>query len=854
MEELLCAVCGGQIEINSTETLGTCLYCGTINTISTNHKKKQNLFNRATHLRLNKDFHGSMKTYEKLLDEDQTDAEAHWGLVLSRYGIEYIKDNKRGEYLPTLHRMQKKSILLDIDYRDALTYARPESRRIYEERAQRIDDIYKKYEVLTENEPSYDVFICYKETDDRTGRRTKDSVYAHEIYTALTKAGMKVFFARKTLEGKLGLDFEPLIFSALNSAKIMIVVATSSENVNAVWVRNEWERYLELCEEKDSDKNIIPVYYGMTPYDLPDELSSKQSLNMENLGFMQDLLDGIKKLSQQKAYSTSSMPYYGGFNIGALLKRGQLALEDHNWEGAQNYYDQVLNMDAENGNAYLGLFLASQESESIDMLISNRLTLTQNAESQVKCMELDDAGVIEKAAQQYCLDGYFSSEDIKTRYNFDRNYLSYVLGRQKQIAEEMNFWENDILLNKIMRFGDEQTKQHLLDTKEKIISAMQQRIIEAEDDEKKKRNSLKESYESHLMVSAKKVEEEYDQACERKERDHEIEIKKKYEETSCKVLTGKNAREILKELQHIQGFYRNAKYCTEPKEMNLSKRISQCKKRMKWRKIRPFVILVTVAASSGGIVLAFKWNYKQALQCAENREYDKAENIERSIGFYYKSLDQELLFIKAQNLLEDGDREGAAEIIYDLNHEGCQQLVEEYDLESTNAFKFEEARDLLSCGEYIEAMEQFYELGGYKNSSDYAKNSVIQYIESGTWINDTNSTYFQHENMIIVGDHEGPLTVSNASTDLFKGTPTLYKITDIDLGYIPDNSTFMFNLTLKEHDTEEEFTISVLNLTSESFEIYNVGRYGRTDERPDYFDTYFDNEWKRLTKKSLLPW
>lgn len=357
MEELLCAVCGGQIEVNSTETLGTCLYCGTVNTISANYKKKQNLFNKATHLRLNRDFHRSMKTYEKLLDEDHTDAEAHWGLVLSRYGIEYVKDNKSGEYLPTLHRMQNKSILSDIDYKDALTYARPGARRIYEERAHRIDDIYKKYETITRNEPSYDVFICYKETDENTGKHTKDSVFAHEIYTALTREGLKVFFARKTLEGKLGLDFEPLIFSALNSAKVMVVVATSLENVNAVWVRNEWERYLELCEEENSDKNIIPVYYGITAYDLPDELSSKQSLNMENLGFMQDLLDGIKKLSQRKENGKFKEMENGGDS--RLVQNAATYLKLNNYEMADETYTQIIKEYPEDYRGWWGKIICS---------------------------------------------------------------------------------------------------------------------------------------------------------------------------------------------------------------------------------------------------------------------------------------------------------------------------------------------------------------------------------------------------------------------------------------------------------------------------------------------------------------
>ena len=82
------------------------------------------------------------------------------------------------------------------------------------------------------------MFICYKETDD-SGSRTKDSTLAQDIYYQLTNEGYKVFFSRITLEDKLGQQYEPYIFAALNSAKVMLVIGTKAEYFNAVWVKNE---------------------------------------------------------------------------------------------------------------------------------------------------------------------------------------------------------------------------------------------------------------------------------------------------------------------------------------------------------------------------------------------------------------------------------------------------------------------------------------------------------------------------------------------------------------------------------------------------------------------------------------
>ena len=64
-----------------------------------------------------------------------------------------------------------------------------------------------------------------------------------------------VFFSRITLEDKLGTAYEPYIFAALNSSKVMVVLGTKPEYFNAVWVKNEWSRYLSLI--KNGEKKIL---------------------------------------------------------------------------------------------------------------------------------------------------------------------------------------------------------------------------------------------------------------------------------------------------------------------------------------------------------------------------------------------------------------------------------------------------------------------------------------------------------------------------------------------------------------------------------------------------------------------
>ena len=78
-----------------------------------------------------------------------------------------------------------------------------------------------------------------------------------------------MFFSRITLEDKIGTAYEPYIFSALNSAKVMVVLGTRAEYFQAAWVKNEWSRYLALIRNGEK-KMLIPAYRDMDPYDLPE--------------------------------------------------------------------------------------------------------------------------------------------------------------------------------------------------------------------------------------------------------------------------------------------------------------------------------------------------------------------------------------------------------------------------------------------------------------------------------------------------------------------------------------------------------------------------------------------------------
>lgn len=365
MSTLKCKMCGGTLEINENETTATCEYCGTEQTIpKITDDVIGNLFNRANTLRLKSEFDKAEEIYNKIVGLDNTQSEAYWGIILCKYGIEYVEDPTTYKRVPTCHRTSYDAITADEDYKLAIQYADISQKIIYEAEAKAIDEIQKGILTISQNEKPYDVFICYKETDE-SGKRTQDSVLANDIYHQLTQEGFKVFYAAITLEDKLGQEYEPYIFAALNSAKVMLVIGSKPEYFTAVWVKNEWSRYLKLMKA-DRSKLLIPCYKDMDAYELPEEFAHLQAQDMGKIGFINDIVRGIKKVinkdePKSAVKETAAAGQAVNSAVAPLLKRISLFLEDGNWQEADEYCERVLDSDPENAQAYLYKLMAKME-------------------------------------------------------------------------------------------------------------------------------------------------------------------------------------------------------------------------------------------------------------------------------------------------------------------------------------------------------------------------------------------------------------------------------------------------------------------------------------------------------------
>ena len=357
-----CKMCGGDLNIQEGNPICECEFCGTTQTVpQVDNEKKANLFNRANRLRMGAEFDRAASVYASITAEFPEEAEAYWGLCLCKYGIEYVDDPATREKIPTCHRTLSESIMDDGDFIQACENADAIAKKLYREEAKAIDRLQQDILNIVANEKPYDAFICYKETDEE-GNRTEDSVIAQDIYETLTGKGLKVFFSRITLEDKLGQQYEPYIYSALHSAKVMIAIGTKFEYYDAAWVKNEWARFLDMMRS-DKGKTIIPCYKGIDAYDMPREFKNLQAQDMGKIGWLQDLTRGVLKLCGKGQQTPEVQPVVQSHDpsVDSLLRRAFVFLEDHKWESAKEYAEKVLDHQVENGQAYLVELMATRE-------------------------------------------------------------------------------------------------------------------------------------------------------------------------------------------------------------------------------------------------------------------------------------------------------------------------------------------------------------------------------------------------------------------------------------------------------------------------------------------------------------
>ena len=504
MAIIKCKACSADLHIIPGESTAICEYCGVEQTVpNPDNEKKMTLFTRAHRLRAACDFDKAAAVYESIVAEFTEEAEAYWGLVLCKYGIEYVDDTATGRKVPTCHRSSFDSVLDDPNYEQAMECADDVAAALYRQEAKLLENIRKKIIEVSSREEGYDIFICYKETDPKTGDRTPDSVLAQDIYRELTHEGYRVFFSRITLETHLGENYEPYIFAALNSSKIMLAVGTTYVNFHSTWVVNEWSRYLKLIAA-GQQKTLIPCYKDIDIEDLPKEFQKLQGQNFNKLGAMQDLVHGVEKiLPLQKAAPVQEKIYIQNPTgtadmLTPILQRGAMALEDFDWNKADSFYEKALNMDAQCAEAYLGKFLLQNKVRSLNELLLLRKKTIAAAKATTVTANIDRSDEADLRSKYYIPD-YLPYSKIDALLAFDSSFPSTLESCSEIYNNQLQWVNQNKDLARARKYATGKLKDQVENFAHNLLDPLEKNYKAAHAHFDQKYDELTLKYEKHLQ-------------------------------------------------------------------------------------------------------------------------------------------------------------------------------------------------------------------------------------------------------------------------------------------------------------------------------------------------------------------
>ena len=187
VEQLKCYNCGGDVIIGENPFIGICSNCFAEVPLPKDLVSLGQAYSHANSLLSASRFQEAKDAFQEILVKAPLEASACWGYAVSEYGIEFVQDPATAQLLPTLHRLSNTRFSDFFYVQKAIEYA-PDyyTKEFYTAQSQLIDSIQSQSLQISRKEDPYDVFICYKKTEEGE-RRTADRTDSPRIQDLLRR-------------------------------------------------------------------------------------------------------------------------------------------------------------------------------------------------------------------------------------------------------------------------------------------------------------------------------------------------------------------------------------------------------------------------------------------------------------------------------------------------------------------------------------------------------------------------------------------------------------------------------------------------------------------------------------------
>lgn len=269
MAEFRCTYCGKNVPIIDAQEVVKCPDCGVMLILPKNRTCSFLRRLERGNFLLNKNrFDEAQSVFEALKKESPDDFCLHLAILYCKIGLgASLKDNK---FQFTINRLRFLAMQLDSSYIQAKKCASSSQQVLIDSFLPEIERVYRQELNLSREQSPCDIFIVCRKTGF-SGKESMEFAAAKVLYDQLTKLGFSVYSPDINTPDLQQHEREPMIFSALSTSKVMIVLGSKAEAFYYPWVKDAWTRFIPLIKN-GGKKQVIPAFMNITKFELPEEL------------------------------------------------------------------------------------------------------------------------------------------------------------------------------------------------------------------------------------------------------------------------------------------------------------------------------------------------------------------------------------------------------------------------------------------------------------------------------------------------------------------------------------------------------------------------------------------------------
>ncbi|MCQ2421160.1 MAG: hypothetical protein MJ118_08490, partial [Clostridia bacterium] len=273
-----------------------------------------------------------------------------------------------------------------------------------------------------------------------------------------------------------------------------------------------------LCS-RQVDYSPDPIYGDRKPF--CRSLPAVSILEDPEFDRVLELADDTRRKAYQSeaALIDEAFQPASGRAAAERVGRGIRALEQQDWEKAEDLFLRVLNSSRESSEACLGLLLTQNRLTTLNEFLRNLQNRFASEETTTETIGTADAR-IQAIVERDTIPGYLEAGELLPLFAYPLTYESRVKGCSETQQRVSQAIEEEELLAKALRGASGEYREQLESTIQTFRDGLLEATAAAEREAKSAADELQAQYAQHLDQAEKKADELAAAARERREAEY----------------------------------------------------------------------------------------------------------------------------------------------------------------------------------------------------------------------------------------------------------------------------------------------------------------------------------------------